>query len=273
VRVAGHLNQREREPTHGALSHWQKSALYGSLSRTRERAGVRVVGHLKQWPARHPLAKPFPCPIRPIRSPISAGIAEDIEHGVQAAPFDLPGRCRPWRPAILVAMPVTAPNPHPIDHDADRNAEVREPRRWRADGWTARVIKNEDDEGWAVAMTRDGEAEPALVGPWTMGRDKKNPKPLDGPAFSTLVKTASEVLRRHEQQLHADLHKSVTVSAGASRIKVTLDIEPDEDNPSALLRAFDAAGAELAQTNVAPGFKLTAASAAAWIANEFRKPA
>ena len=170
-------------------------------------------------------------------------------------------------------MPATPPHPNPADHAADPHAEVHEPRLWRADGWTASVIKNEDDEGWAVAMTKDGEAEPALVGPWTMGRDKKNPKPLDGPAFSTLVKTASEVLRRHEQQLHADLHKSVTVSNGSARIKVTLDIEPDEDNPSALLRAFDATGAERAQARVAPTFKLNAASAAAWIESGFRKPA
>ena len=173
-------------------------------------------------------------------------------------------------------MHATSPNPNiadPDDSATDPHAEVREPRLWRADGWTANVIKNEDDEGWAVAMTKAGEAEPALVGPWTMGRDKKNPKPLDGPAFSTLVKTAAEVLRRHEQQLQADLHKSVTVSAGAARIKVTLDIEPDEDNPSARLSAFDAAGVELAHASVAPVFKLNAASAAAWIANGYRKPA
>ena len=56
------------------------------------------------------------------------------------------------------------------------DAPVHEARRWVDNGWTARVIKNEDDDGWAVAMTRDGEREPALVGPWTMGRDKKNPK-------------------------------------------------------------------------------------------------
>ncbi len=172
-------------------------------------------------------------------------------------------------------MPAIPPTPNPADPAdpaADPHAEVHEPRLWRADGWTASVIKNEDDEGWAVAMTKAGEAEPALVGPWTMGRDKKNPKPLDGPAFSTLVKTAAEVLRRHEQQLHADLHKSVTVSAGAARIKVTLDIEPDEDNPSARLSAFDAGGIELAHTSVAPGFRLNAASASAWIGNEYRKP-
>ena len=85
---------------------------------------------------------------------------------------------------------------------------------WIDNGWTAEVIKNEDDDGWAVAMTRHGEAEPALVGPWTMGCDKKNPKPLDVLAFNTLVKTASEVLRRAEQHRHAMLHKSVTVTAG-----------------------------------------------------------
>ena len=90
-----------------------------------------------------------------------------------------------------------------IDNEgAERGADerpVHEPRLWADNGWTAKVIKNEDDDGWAVAMTRDGEREPALVGPWTMGRDKKNPKPLDVNAFNTLVKTASEVIRRHEQ--------------------------------------------------------------------------
>lgn len=57
----------------------------------------------------------------------------------------------------------------------DEDNPIHEPRLWRDNGWTARVIKNEDDEGWAVAMTLGGESEPALVGPWTMGRDKKNP--------------------------------------------------------------------------------------------------
>ena len=151
---------------------------------------------------------------------------------------------------------------------------TQEPRLWRADGWTARVIKNEDDDGWAVAMTRDGEAEPALVGPWTMGRDKKNPKPLDGPAFSTLVKTASEVLRRHEQQLEAQLHRSVTVTAGpgSGRVRVQLDIVPDDDHPSAQLSAFDAGGAVLAKVTVSPAFRLDAASALAWIEDGFRRP-
>jgi hypothetical protein len=148
---------------------------------------------------------------------------------------------------------------------------VQEARLWRDDGWTARVIKNEDDEGWAVAMIKDGEVEPALVGPWTMGRDKKNPKPLDSSAFATLVKTASEVLRRHEQQLHAMLHKNLYVTVESGTVQVTLDIVPDEDDPYALLAARDDAGTQLAQIRVAATFKLNPASATAWIEGGFRK--
>jgi len=154
----------------------------------------------------------------------------------------------------------------------DTTPSVNEARLWRDNGWTARVIKNEDDDGWAVEMIKDGEPEPALVGPWTMGRDKKNPKPLDTAAFNTLVKTASEVLRRHEQQLHAMHHRSVTVTAGSERIIVTLDIVPDEDDPHAMLAARCAAGEPLAQVRVGAGFKLSSASASAWIENDYRKP-
>ena len=161
---------------------------------------------------------------------------------------------------------------------------IQEARTWTGDGWTAQVIKNEDDDGWAVAMTQDGQAEPALVGPWTMGRDKKNPKPLDVNAFHTLVKTAHEFVRRSEQQLHAELHQSITVTArlavstdsGAAgqsvRVTVSLDIEPDEDNPSALLTAQDESGDALAQVRVVPSFKLNRASAVAWVEAGFAKP-
>jgi hypothetical protein len=156
--------------------------------------------------------------------------------------------------------------------DSEAPSAIHEPRLWRDNGWTARVIKNEDDDGWAVEMLKHGESEPALVGPWTMGRDKKNPKPLDTAAFNTLVKTAAEVLRRHEQQRDALLHKSLAVMAQAGRITVTLDIVPDDDDPHAFLAAQDADGEALARVRVAAGFKLSAASAAAWIENDFRKP-
>ena len=149
---------------------------------------------------------------------------------------------------------------------------IHDPTLWRDNGWTARVIKNEDDDGWAVAMTRDFDPEPALVGPWTMGRDKKNPKPLDTAAFNVLVKTAAEVIRRHEQALHAQHHKNVSVTVGGSRVLVTLDIVPDEDDPHAVLAARDAFGEALAKVRVKPNFKLTTGSAEAWVEGGFGKP-
>ena len=158
-----------------------------------------------------------------------------------------------------------------MNDDID-NEPLHEPRLWRDNGWTARVIKNNDDEGWAVAMTRDGEPEPALIGPWTMGRDKKNPKPLDTNAFNTLVKTAAEVLRRHQQQLQAQLHRQISVDAPGGRLEISLDIVPDDEAPSASLSAHDAAGELLARVAVSPGFKLDRASASAWIAAGFERP-
>jgi hypothetical protein len=158
------------------------------------------------------------------------------------------------------------------DAPPDAADPIHEPRLWRDNGWTARVIKNEDDEGWAVAMVKDGEPEPALVGPWTMGRDKKNPKPLDTAAFNTLVKTASEVIRRHEQHLQATLHKALAISCAAGRITVTLDIVPDDDDPHGLLSAADEVGAELARVKVSAGFRLTRASATAWADSGFARP-
>ena len=146
----------------------------------------------------------------------------------------------------------------------DTAEKIHQPRLWRDNGWTARVAKNEDDDGWAVAMIPDGQVEPALVGPWTMGRDKKNPKPLDTAAFNTLVKTAAEFVRRHEQQLHATLHQQIEIAHAGGRVSVTLDIEPDDENPAATLRAIGATGEVLAQVRVPPSFKLTRSSAAAW---------
>jgi hypothetical protein len=154
----------------------------------------------------------------------------------------------------------------------DETPKIQEPRVWRDNGWTAQVIKNDDDDGWAVAMIRDGASEPALIGPWTMGRDKKNPKPLDGAAFITLVKTASEFVRRSEQQLHASLHQSIAVTAAAGRVTVSLDIVPDEDNPYATLSAVDDGGEALAQVRVSPGFTLNRNSAVAWVDGGFLKP-
>jgi len=149
---------------------------------------------------------------------------------------------------------------------------IQETRLWQNDTWTAKVIKNDDDDGWAVAMYKDGESEAALIGPWTMGRDKKNPKPLDGNAFITLVKTASEFVRRSEQQLHATLHQSITVNGREGRVTVLLDIVPDDDNPYATLSAQDEGGDTLAEVRVEAGFKLNRNTAQAWVDAGFASP-
>ena len=171
------------------------------------------------------------------------------------------------------------------DDIASSPEPVHAPGFWHDHGWTARVIKNEDDDGWAVEMTKDGEPEPALVGPWTMGRDKRNPKPLDANAFRTLVKTAYEVRRRHEQHQHALLHKEVTIDPASvspadhanvgGPIIVTMDIVPDDQEPYAMLRArlaYAPDGPPLGEVQVSSSFKLTSASASAWIQSGYRRP-
>jgi hypothetical protein len=149
------------------------------------------------------------------------------------------------------------------DGTGDDGEEIDDPRRWKKDGWIARVIKNEDDDGWAVEMTRVGDAEPALVSPWTMGRDKKNPKPLDHASFHTLKKTVVEVLRRHELAARARLHRTLSYTGeDGRRVRMDFDIAPDEDDPHAILAAFDEqTGERLRSGRVSPGFKLTASTA------------
>jgi hypothetical protein len=164
-------------------------------------------------------------------------------------------------------------SPHQPAHSVpeDDAASIHEPRLWRDKGWTARVIKNEDGEGWAVEMIRDGSSEPALVGPWTMGRNKVDPKPLDATAHQTLVKTASEVIRRHEQQLHARLNKQVSVDIESGTVAVKLAITPDEFEPFGTLTAVDTVGEVIATVKVAPDFRLTRDSALRWAQSGFDK--
>jgi hypothetical protein len=145
--------------------------------------------------------------------------------------------------------------------------DIMEPMLWTSRGWTARVKKNEDDEGWAVEMYRVGDSEPALVGPWTMGRDKKNPKPLNPKDFQTLVKTASEFLERATQAQRNALHKSTDVIVDGTRFRVDLDIAADEDDPHAIVKATnDVTGEVVRSQRVAPSWKLTSKSAAEVVA-------
>lgn len=141
--------------------------------------------------------------------------------------------------------------------------DVMEPMYWRKNGWTARVIKNHEDDGWAVEITRAGDPEPALVGHWTMGRDKKNPKPIDEAGFATLVKTATEVRKRHEQAARALLHRSLSfTTADGQSVRVNVAIAADDDDPHAMISVYDAATDELIRSGrVGTAFKLSATTA------------
>ena len=219
-------------------------------------------------PVAAPLVLPLVTPACDLRDETAATFSR-----LGATAPNIPTR-RPSTPSLEATppMPETTDTQPPTPAIDDTPAAIRSDRLWQLDGWTARVIKNQDDDGWAVEMLKDGEAEPALVGPWTMGRDKKNPKPLDQTAFNTLVKTATEVLQRHAQQAHAMLHKSLTVFALDAQWEVRLDITPDEYEPFATLSAFDEGGDEIAQARVAPDFRLNTASATAWIVGGFARP-
>lgn len=151
------------------------------------------------------------------------------------------------------------------------NPHRQEDEYWTDGHWTAQVVKSEDDDGWAVSMTLADHDEPTLVGPWTMGRNKKDPKPLDLSAFTTLVKTANEIILRHQQQAHAALHKSTKVAIANGRIRVDFDIVPDEFEPYAELSAHDDDGEELARIKVAANFRFNHDTASAWVNSGMRK--
>jgi hypothetical protein len=150
--------------------------------------------------------------------------------------------------------------------------DVTEPTLWRKNGWTARVIKNEDDDGWAVEIRKAGLSEPVLISPWVMGRDKKNPKPFDSAAFATFVKTASEVLDRSTRQREQALKKRLSVAWEGRWYEISLELQPDEYDPHAVLAAADDAGQTVANYRVSAAFKLNRDFANAWVRGGFLEP-
>ena len=155
---------------------------------------------------------------------------------------------------------------------SDDTQDIMEPTLWRMNGWTARVIKNEDDDGWAVEIRKAGLAEPALISPWVMGRDKKNPKPFDQPAFATFVKTASEVLDRSARQRDQALKKKLAIAWEGRWYDVTLEQVPEEYDSYALLSAIDDAGQLVAKHRVAANFKFNRDVANDWVRGGFSAP-
>ncbi len=156
--------------------------------------------------------------------------------------------------------------------EATAEQEVKEPTFWRKGEWSARVTKNENDDGWAVEISKQGISEPVLVSPWVMGRDKKNPKPFDGPAFATFVKTASEVLDRSARQRDGALKKRLSIAWEGVWYEVLLELVPDEYDPYAKLSAKNDAGEEVASYRVAASFKFNRDVANQWARDGFPEP-
>ena len=147
-----------------------------------------------------------------------------------------------------------------------------EPTFWRKNGFTAKVIKNDDDDGWAVEIHKIGISEPALISPWVMGRDKKNPKPFDANAFATFVKTASEVLDRSSRQKDASLKKKLSIAWGGKWFEVILELVPDEYESHSLLSAVDESGTTVAKFRVGANYKFNRDVANAWAQGGFLEP-
>lgn len=169
---------------------------------------------------------------------------------------------KPVRPPPVSRPPLFRPDTLP--------ARLGDGRQWSENGWAVSIVRNQDGDGWAVQVCRDGEPEPVLLAPWAAERDSPAPKPLDQAAFNTLVKTAASTLERQAHQLHVALHQRVALSLGDKRWDFTLDVVPDEYEPHALLSAIDESGERIAQERVLPDFKLTQATARAWIEAGFR---
>lgn len=141
---------------------------------------------------------------------------------------------------------------------------------WRDKGWTAEIVKNEDDDGWALAMTRDGDDEPVLVVPWVMGRNKKDPKPLNKTDFATQLKAAEDFLARSKHQARTAFRRSVSVYGDdGGAVEVVFDVVPGEYEPQGVLVAQDAMGTELARVECPASTLLTLELARTWVDQGF----
>lgn len=140
-------------------------------------------------------------------------------------------------------------------------------------GWTAEIIKSEEGEGWAVTMTPDGYDAPVYMGPWTMGRDKINPKPMDQHAFNTWVKSATEFLARSRYQVRTSDRTALTVYTDeGEKLNVIFDIDRGDYESEGVLVAEDIYGNEVARCSTDPRFSLTMESAEAWVESGFAPP-
>ncbi len=142
--------------------------------------------------------------------------------------------------------------------------------RWSDKGWTAEVVPNVNGGGWALAMTRDGHDEPTLVVPWVMGRNKKDPKPLNKMDFTTQLKAARDFLsRRQQQRSQGHQVRRDVVGENGEWVRVIFDVVPDEYDPEGELVALNRAKEELARVSCPLSFKLTREAALEWVNSGF----
>jgi hypothetical protein len=152
-------------------------------------------------------------------------------------------------------------------------AFAEEDRIWHKRGWIAEIIPNEDDDGWAVSMTREGDDEPVFIAPWTMGRNKKDPKPLNEKDFLTWVKSAREFLERSTFQKRTANRRSFDVTSEAGdRLTVVFDVTRDDFEPRGVLTALDSIGQEVARAETSADYTLTLEGAEDWVNSDFAPP-
>lgn len=144
---------------------------------------------------------------------------------------------------------------------------------WSGRGWTAKIVENEDGGGWACEMYKDGHDQPVYVAPWTMGRNKVDPKPLSLNAFNTWVKSASEFLMRSQMHKRIKDRTSFTITTeDGEQLKVIFDIDRGDYQSVGVLTAEDVFGEEIARAETYPRFELTIDAAEAWVASDFAAP-
>ncbi|MFT5684327.1 MAG: hypothetical protein ACI8RZ_005268 [Myxococcota bacterium] len=144
---------------------------------------------------------------------------------------------------------------------------------WKDRGWTARIIKREDGDGWAITMTRDGDAEPAYMAPWTMGRNKVDPKPMSSNAFNTWIKSATEFLARSQYQIRtADRNVFTIYTEENEKLSVAFDLDRGDYETEGVLTATDDFGNEIARCVTSPRFEMTIDSAQEWVDSGFEAP-
>ena len=162
----------------------------------------------------------------------------------------------------------------PVSQDAepDESPVVHEDGLWQEQGWTVRIVRGEDGDGWLAEMTLDGEQDPTLTTPWPADEERQQARALHASAFNTLIKNAREFRERNQRQLRAMLHRRLNLHALEREWVLTLDIVPDEYEPHAILAAIDDHGVTVARLRVEAEFRLTHAAGLAWVQADFRQP-